>query len=630
MNQYTNDIDNDVDEVIYKCINPSSPKSFFLFAGAGSGKTRTLANVLSKFRDEYGKDFKLKNKKVGVITYTNAAANEIENRLEYNSIFHISTIHSFAWELIKNFTLDIKNWLKLKLKNEIHELEIEQAKSKNLINKTSLARAKKIESKRKRLESIDTFHKFIYNPNGDNLAKDSLNHTEVISITADLILEKELFRQIIINKYPIILIDESQDTKKELIEAFFKLQSLHKSKFSLGLFGDTMQRIYTDGKENLGIGLPSDWITPAKKMNHRSKSRIIDLVNKIRSNVDEQEQYPRIGSAGGYVRFFSVCRNKDKSDVENYVCRKMKEYTTDEKWIGENSNVMTLTLEHHMAAKRMGFSSFFDPLYKIDKLKTSLLDGSSEAINIFTKTILPIYRANKKENRFEIANYVKQFSPLLSKQSLSEEVNKLEKLHSTNKKLEELLSLWSDEKEPTLLEILNNIDSTKLFKIPNILKVVLAQQKREDIEASNEDDDEEKTEENDILNAWEVALSAKFSEIVKYNEYINAESKFGTHQGVKGLEYERVMVIIDDDESRGFMFSYDKLFEIKPLSTNDEKNIQDGKETGIDRTKRLFYVACSRAKESLAIVSYTDDPVALKNNVIRFGWFQENEVDILN
>lgn len=32
-------------------------------------------------------------------------------------------------------------------------------------------------------------------------------------------------------------------------------------------------------------------------------------------------------------------------------------------------------------------------------------------------------------------------------------------------------------------------------------------------------------------------LKANFAEIVKHDEYINEESKFGTHQGVKGLEF---------------------------------------------------------------------------------------------
>lgn len=279
-----------------------------------------------------------------------------------------------------------------------------------------------------------------------------------------------------------------------------------------------------------------------------------------------------------------------------------------------------------MAAKRMGFSTFFEPLYKIDKLKTGLLDGSSEAINFYTKIILPIYNANKNGNKFEIASCVKKYSPLISKQVLSIDSNKLETLHSTNEKVKELLHLWDDNKEPTLADILNNISSSSLFKIPNVLKIVLAQQKGENIETEEE---ENVADDNDILSAWETALSARFSEIIKYNEYINGESKFSTHQGVKGLEFERVMVIIDDEESRGFLFSYDKLFELISLSENDEKNIQEGKDTGIDRTKRLFYVACSRAKESLAIVAYTDDPEDLKKNVVNFGWFSDDEVEII-
>lgn len=626
MAHYTNDIDNNVDEMIYECIIPSSSKSFFLFAGAGSGKTRTLVNALSKFKDEYGKGFRIKNKAIAIITYTNAAADEISRRLDYNSIFQVSTIHSFAWDLIRNFTSDIKGWLKESIKEEVLKLETEQSKSKNLNNKTSIARAKKIESKTKRLGLLDGVRKFIYNPNGDNLTKDSLSHNEVITIAASFIQEKNLFQQIVITKYPIILIDESQDTKKELIDAFFNLQSVNKNKFCLGLFGDTMQRIYMDGKENLGVGLPNDWVTPAKKMNHRSKSRIIDLINKIRQDIDTQMQLPRTENIGGCVKFFSASRSKLKLETENDVCQKMKEYAGDDKWIGENSNVMTLILEHHMAAKRMGFSTFFEPLYKIDKLKTSLLDGSSEAINFYTKIILPIYNANKNGNKFEIASCVRKYSPLISKQVLSIDSNKLEILHSTNDKVNELLHLWDDNREPTLAEILNNISSSSLFKIPNVLKIVLAQQKGENIEAEEE---ENVADDSDILSAWEIALSAKFSEIIKYNEYINGESKFSTHQGVKGLEYERVMVIIDDEESRGFLFSYDKLFKTISLSENDEKNIQEGKETGIDRTKRLFYVACSRAKESLAIVAYTDDPEDLKKNVVNFGWFSDDEVEII-
>ena len=135
MAEYTNEIDAPVDDVIYESIKPSSPKSFFLFAGAGSGKTRTLVNVLARFKVEFGQEYKLRNKRIAIITYTNAAANEITHRLEYSSIFNVSTIHSFCWELIKSFTHDIKNWIKSNLIVEIGQLE-EQLKSnkQGLIN----------------------------------------------------------------------------------------------------------------------------------------------------------------------------------------------------------------------------------------------------------------------------------------------------------------------------------------------------------------------------------------------------------------------------------------------------------------------------------------------------------------
>lgn len=49
---------------------------------------------------------------------------------------------------------------------EITELEVEQSKSRDLNNKTSIGRAKKIESKNKRLTSLETIQKFVTTPMG--------------------------------------------------------------------------------------------------------------------------------------------------------------------------------------------------------------------------------------------------------------------------------------------------------------------------------------------------------------------------------------------------------------------------------------------------------------------------------
>ena len=63
-------------------------------------------------------------------------------------------------------------------------------------------------------------HKFIYNPNGNNFEYNALSHAEVIKIGAKMIVENKLLQEIIAQQYPFLLIDESQDTKKELVQAF--------------------------------------------------------------------------------------------------------------------------------------------------------------------------------------------------------------------------------------------------------------------------------------------------------------------------------------------------------------------------------------------------------------------------
>jgi len=116
---------------------------------------------------------------------------------------------------------------------------------------------------------------------------------------------------------------------------------------------------------------------------------------------------------------------------------------------------------------------------------------------------------------------------------------------------------------------------------------------------------------------------------VSYAKYILGEAPFDTHQGVKGLEFPRVMVVIDDEEARGFLFSYDKLLGAKGKSDTDVSNERTGKETSIDRTRRLFYVTCSRTEKSLAVVHYSTDAKKVKEHAIAEGWFDPEEIEIM-
>ena len=86
------------------------------------------------------------------------------------------------------------------------------------------------------------------------------------------------------------------------------------------------------------------------------------------------------------------------------------------------------------------------------------------------------------------------------------------------------------------------------------------------------------------------------------------------------------MVILDDNEARGFMFSYEKLLGARAPTNTDEKNRLEGKDTSIDRTRRLFYVTCSRAQQSLAVIVYTKAADTVASHISSVGWFKDQEV----
>ena len=59
------------------------------------------------------------------------------------------------------------------------------------------------------------------------------------------------------------------------------------------------------------------------------------------------------------------------------------------------------------------------------------------------------------------------------------------------------------------------------------------------------------------------------------------------------------------------------------------KNESEGKDTSLSRTRRLLYVTCSRAEESLAIVVYSSQPEIAKDRVIKAGWLTAEEIVVL-
>lgn len=85
-----------------------SQKSFRVEAGAGSGKTYSLNKVITWMQNNYWDIVKATKQKVACITYTNASVDVIASRLKDDSFIQPMTIHSFAWELIRQFEKELK------------------------------------------------------------------------------------------------------------------------------------------------------------------------------------------------------------------------------------------------------------------------------------------------------------------------------------------------------------------------------------------------------------------------------------------------------------------------------------------------------------------------------------------
>lgn len=607
----TDTADAHVDEEIAACLNLDNPKSFFLFAGAGSGKTRSLVTALQHVQLNLRERLRVKGQRVGVITFTNAASDEIKRRLLFDPLIDVRTIHSFAWSLIEGLNHDIREWLRVDLAADIAKLNVDEAKGRKG-TKASMDRLRKIESKTKRLQNLPNVKAFTYSPTGDNRGRDALNHSEVLQLTAHFLQTKAAMQSILTGRYPILLIDESQDTNKHLIDALFTVQAKLKGKFLLGLLGDMMQRIYNDGKEGLGQGLPPDWATPVKQLNFRCPNRVIALINKVRSSTDHQRQQPIAAAVDGVVRLFILPSDlANKPAAEQKIAAYMSRTTGDEKW-NDPKAIKTLTLEHRMAASRLGFLDAFSPLYDVEGWRTSFLDGTLPALRFFSDQVLSLVNAKQNNDRFAVARIAKAYSPRLTQEALRAAKDTQAHLKQVNVSIDVLMKLWKDVANPTLLQVLRCVAEHNLFEIPEALQ---ASSSEESTEALASDEDEREDRQTERALAIQSFLNAPFSQIGPMMEYLSGDAHFDTHQGVKGLEFDRVMVIMDDAEARGFLFKYEDLFGGK---TAGEKTVES--------TKRLFYVTASRAKESLALVAYSSTPDRVQRFVLQEKWFNADEV----
>lgn len=116
-------------------------------------------------------------------------------------------------------------------------------------------------------------------------------------------------------------------------------------------------------------------------------------------------------------------------------------------------------------------------------------------------------------------------------------------------------------------------------------------------------------------------FAQKTGELDAYVRFINDETPFSTQHGVKGEEYNKVLVFYDDTEANWSQYSFSRL--LTPQAAGKEPT--EGQKV---RSQKLAYVCFSRAEVDLRIVLFTPDPEKSKAELVSQGFFLSDQVSI--
>jgi DNA helicase-2/ATP-dependent DNA helicase PcrA len=623
MSRRANKPDTQADLDIRECLD--SKTSFIVVAGAGSGKTTSLIKALKYIDEKEGRKLRQDGRRIACITYTTTAESEILEDVGHDPLFHVSTIHSFLWELVRSFQPDIKRWVTEKIDSKIAELDAtrigfgprvrQQTRDRNqaeILRYTEMARL------------IHRVNEFSYET-ASNYTEGLLGHNDIISMAPELISRSSLLQNILTKKYPYFFIDESQDTIRPFIDAMKIVESKVES-FCLGFFGDPMQKIYMTGTGP--IESEEGWRQISKPENFRCATDVLAIINKIRDGVDELQQTggrhihqegelrPLKGSAYLFVLQIDDQRKEKILAVRQYLAN----VNTDAFWLSDTkeADVRVLVMEHRMAAKRLKFEELFEVFNGVsESIGASFREGTHWSLQPFIKYIVPLMLAVKKDQQFQIIELLRQFCPTLQKTSLrSNEKPPHEFLQELKDSVMELYEGFENDKFSVKELFMFMRDRQLIILDDRIIKLLDG--------SGSADLMEEQTAMVDAVIGNYFNLHVK--QMLGYQKYINDESVYSTQHSVKGAEFERVLVVLDDEEGKSNFYSYDKLLGVLPFSDTDQQNIARGADNTPARTRRLFYVCCSRALKDLGVILFVENPQQSKSMVEATGLFPVDHI----
>lgn len=649
----------DIQQEINECLD--NFESFCFDAGAGAGKTYALQKSIEHILKTRGENLKLSNQKILCITYTNAAKNEILDRLGKNTSVVVSTIHEFLWGFIAIQQELLTEEHKKKIREELSGIEqkISENSLSSHVNQIEFQKvicnedflkvfyntpsSPAVDFKAAILAYSDYFEKYgllkniskfrslvshinnkyrleialmeienkksrkiIYNPirNKDKLENYVISHDTLLLYCKNIITSHNLLKRLFSDRYPYILVDEYQDTDEKVVAIINSIREYSNSKKNLvvGFFGDSLQNIYGSG---IGV-LPKkeEYKSIEKIFNRRSSKQIVELIEKIRNDNFGQK---------------SIYSDFDNGSYNFYIAGEDFNLNT---FLQENSltnNTSCLLMKNDDISKARGFDEILSVLKKFprfsgtsyENVTNEFLQQNLQHMGWFLREILTfidfILKAGDDNSTVrEIVQFLTSYKSTLTFAEMKQFISSSRKINLSTLTISECLD--------DIVNILGRISGEdilrKIFAIDDTVDNILLNIKNRayDYFYYFQDSEEEIGREMSVIDEF---FNLDVSQFIKWYNYIfddlkNKGISYYTLHGSKGLEFDNVVVVLQDKFAR--KIDYCKYFFKNYNSTTFEDN-------RFQEIRNLLYVACSRAKINLHVIYISDIQEDILENI---------------
>ncbi len=520
---------------IKKCLDGGA--SFVVEAGAGSGKTRALVDTIRYVIDSRGDDLAQANQRIACITYTNVAKDEIRSRLNDHPLVVVDTIHEFLWSVIADYQDELKA---------------------AILAQNAVDTKKPIENLHELLATV----RVSYGQFGRHFDRGEIFHDDVLSIASSLFETYPKISRIAAERFPYLFVDEYQDTASSVVGLLTTHFVEAPRPPVVGFYGDSMQQIYQTG---IGSIPESAGLTEITKVeNYRCSVAVIDVLNRIRPAL---QQVPAGNNAQGEVHLLTSSGDPGASFGLAMTL------LGERGWTAANTKVLVLT--HKGIAREVGYA---------------------ELLRVFSTLPFGTDRLMKREDAYgEFFEFVESLCESYGRKDYGEFLSHLGKAgyrlsaHSQKQALLDYMETLAEKRlAGTIGDMLAFLDTTSFISKPSKL-----------VRLENELKDTDDPEVAKKLEFHQELIAIPYSEVVAFMSYVNDNTPFSTKHGVKGAEFENVLVVIDDSLWTQYKFA--------DVFTHNASNA-----VRLERSTKLLYVCFSRAIHGLAVLSLTQlDPSQL-------------------